>query len=275
MDEHKSYSVLMSVYKKESPEYLYSAIESMLNQSLPTDDFVIVCDGPLTTELDDVIEKARIRSDGVIKVVRLERNRGLGIALNEGMRHCRHDLVARMDSDDVSRPDRCRKQVEVFDCNGQIDIVSGTVEEFIGSTENVFARRMLPETQREILLFAKRRNPFNHPCVMYRKAAVEQAGGYQDFFRLEDYYLWVRMLQNGSEGYNIQEPLLWMRAGSEMYRRRSGLPYVRSIVALYDYMRETGFITHLEYVQIVVLRAVAALIPNWVREYLYRRFLRD
>ena len=130
-----------------------------------------------------------------------------------------------MDSDDLSRPDRCEKQLSVFDRNPDISIVSGTVEEFSVSPETVEARRILPEKQKDILTFAKKRNPFNHPCVMYRRSAVEAAGGYQDFYLLEDYYLWVRMLQNGCQGMNLQTPLLWMRAGSEMYRRRAGRKY--------------------------------------------------
>lgn len=260
------YSVLMSVYYKEKPEYLQQSIESILNQMVPTDDFVLVCDGPLTSELDSVIAKY-----STLHVVRLKENGGLGRALNEGMKYCQHDLIARMDSDDISRPDRCERELAVFSNHPEVDIVSGTIEEFITSPDEVYSRRVLPETSEEITQFAKKRNPFNHPAVMYRKSAVEAAGGYKDFYLLEDYFLWVRMLLNGSKGYNIQEPVLWMRAGSDLYGRRGGSKYVTSEKKLFSYMLNTGFINKNEYYQAVTSRAVGAMVPNWVRELLYKR----
>ena len=263
------YSVLMSVYYKEKPEYLQQSIESILNQMVPTDDFVLVCDGPLTSELDSVIAKY-----STLHVVRLKENGGLGRALNEGMKYCQHDLIARMDSDDISRPDRCERELAVFSNHPEVDIVSGTIEEFITSPDEVYSRRVLPETSEEITQFAKKRNPFNHPAVMYRKSAVEAAGGYKDFYLLEDYFLWVRMLLNGSKGYNIQEPVLWMRAGSDLYGRRGGSKYVTSEKKLFSYMLNTGFINKNEYYQAVTSRAVGAMVPNWVRELLYKKVLR-
>lgn len=273
MNNADKYSVLMSVYHKENPEYLRAAMNSIWEQTVKTDDFVLVCDGPLTPELDAVIAEMQ-EEHPELTVVRLAKNGGLGNALNEGMMHCKNDLVARMDSDDISRPDRCERQLAVFRDYPEVSIVSGVVEEFTQSTEKIDSRRVLPETHKEILDFARKRNPFNHPCVMYRKAAVEAAGGYKDFYLLEDYYLWIRMLQSDAIGYNIQEPLLWMRAGSDMYKRRSGLRYARSQKALFKYMRDTGWITTGQYIKSSVIRGASSLAPNGLREFVFKKVLR-
>lgn len=259
----------MSVYHKEKADQLRCAMNSIWSQTVPTDDFVLVCDGPLTPELDEVIgQMEREHSD--LHVVRLEKNGGLGNALNIGIKHCVNELVARMDSDDISRPDRCERQLNVFESHPEVSVCSGIVEEFTVSPDVVDTRRVPPETHEEIMVFAKKRNPFNHPCVMYSKTAVESAGGYQDFYLLEDYYLWIRMLLNGSEGYNIQEPLLWMRAGSDMYRRRSGLKYAKSQKALFRFMKDKGFISGSQYISSVMIRGASSLAPNWLRESMFK-----
>jgi len=179
-----------------------------------------------------------------------------------------------MDSDDISRPDRCEKQLTVFWERPDVSICSGIVEEFTVSTDQIEARRVPPEIQEEILAFAKKRNPFNHPCVMYKKSAVEAAGGYQDFYLLEDYYLWIRMLQKGCVGYNLQEPLLWMRAGSEMYKRRAGWKYAQSQKALFKYMRDSGFIGAPQYIKSVTVRTASSITPNWLREFMFKTVMR-
>lgn len=269
-----SYSVLMSVYRKEKAEYLKQAMDSIWSQTIPTDDFVLVCDGPLNAELDTVIENMQAAHPGTLNVVRLEKNRGLGNALNIGIKECKHEFVARMDSDDISRADRCERQLKVFQTHPDVSVVSGIVEEFTSVTDQIEARRVLPETQDQILAFAKKRNPFNHPCVMYKKSAVETTGGYQDFYLLEDYYLWIRMLQKGSTGYNLQEPLLWMRAGSDMYKRRAGWKYAKSQKALFKYMKDSGFISEGQYMKSTITRTASSLMPNGLREFAYKKVLR-
>ena len=185
----QNYSVLMSVYYKEKPEYLEQAIESVQSQTFPTDDFILVCDGPLNDALDKVIAKKQREMGITLNVVRLAKNGGLGNALNEGIKHCKNELVARMDSDDIAYPHRCEKQLAVFNEHPEVSICSGIVEEFTTDPNTVDAKRVPPETNAEIVEFAKKRNPFNHPCVMYKKSAVEAVGSYQDFYLLEDYYL--------------------------------------------------------------------------------------
>ena len=268
------YSVLMSVYHKERPEFLRQAMESIATQTVPTNDFVLVCDGPLNEQLDEVIVQMQNVFGQLLHVVRLEKNMGLGNALNIGIQHCKNDLVARMDSDDISRPDRCERQLKIFEERPEFDICSGTVEEFTVQPQDVENKRVVPRTHEEILKFAKKRNPFNHPCVMYRKSAVLAAGSYQDFYLLEDYYLWIRMLLNGSVGYNVQEPLLWMRAGSDMYKRRSGWRYARSQYKLFNYMKKKQMITLYEFCVSVTIRLISAIAPNSIRQNMFRKFVR-
>ena len=272
--EYRGYSVLMSVYHKEKPEYLKQAIESIQAQTYPTDDFVLVCDGPLNSELDAVITTKQQEMNGVLKVYRLDKNEGLGNALNAGINHCKNELVARMDSDDVAYPDRCEKQIDVFNTHPEVSICSGIVEEFTTDPEVVDARRALPETNAKIMEFAKKRNPFNHPCVMYKKSAVEAAGSYKDFYLLEDYYLWLRMLMAGYQGYNIQEPLLHMRAGSDMYMRRAGWKYAKTQAKLFKFMKDSGFIGNGQYINSCVIRSGSALAPNWLRKFMFEKVLR-
>ncbi len=272
--KYREYSVLMSVYYKEKPEYLKQAIESIQAQTLPTDDFVLICDGSLNDALDEVIIQKQQEMGEALNVVRLEKNGGLGNALNEGIKHCKNELVARMDSDDIAYPDRCEKQITVFNTHSEVSICSGIVEEFTTDPATVDTKRVLPETNEEILEFAKQRNPFNHPCVMYKKSAVEAVESYQDFYLLEDYYLWLRMLMAGYQGYNIQEPLLYMRAGSDMYLRRGGWKYAKTQAKFLKLMKQQGFIGNSQYIKSYIIRCGSSLSPNWIRKLMFEKILR-
>ena len=272
--EYKNYSVLMSVYYKEKPEFLKRAIESIQLQTVPTDDFVLVCDGPLDDDLNAIIMMKQREMGTILNVIRLTENKGLGNALNRGLDYCRNELVARMDSDDIAYLDRCEKQIKVFQNHPEISICSGIVEEFSATPKIVDAKRIPPETNKDIIQFAKNRNPFNHPCTMYKKSAVKAVGSYQDFYLLEDYYLWLRMLIAGYQGYNIQEPLLHMRAGSDMYRRRAGWKYAKTQIDLLRFMRKQGFIGYRRFLASCVIRSGSSLAPNRIRKYLFKKILR-
>ena len=274
VSKYENYSVLMSVYYKENSEYLKQAIESIQAQTFPTDDFVLVCDGPLNQELDSVIKKKQQEMKNILNVVRLKKNAGLGNALNKGIQQCKNELVARMDSDDISYPDRCEKQLMVFNTYPEISVCSGIVEEFASNPKVVESRRVPPETQEEIREFAKVRNPFNHPCVMYKKPDVEAVGSYKDFYLLEDYYLWVRIIMAGYQGYNLQEPLLHMRAGTDMYMRRGGLKYAKTQEKLFRFMKNNGFISKGQYIKNCVIRGESSLAPNWLRKFVFEKVLR-
>ena len=270
----KTYSVLMSVYYKEKPEYLKQSMESIYEQTVPTNDFVLVCDGPLNAELDAVIDEMQQQFGDVLHVCRLEKNGGLGNALNIGIKHCKNELVARMDSDDICKLDRCEKELKIFQDYPELSIVGTLINEFVEKKEDICGTRLVPCNYNEIIKFAKKRNPFNHVSVMYKRIDVEKAGGYKSFFLLEDYFLWIRMLNYGCKGYNLQEPLVFVRVGKEMYKRRGGWKYVASQRKLFKYMAKIGFITYNQYVIQSIVRLIGAIIPNGMRAIVYKKILR-
>ena len=273
-DSEKTYSVLMAVYGKEKPEFFRQSIESMLAQTLPFSDFVLVCDGALSHELNEVISWAQEEMGEKLQIIRLKENKGLGKALRTGVPRCRCSVIARMDSDDISRPDRCERQFRIIERDGY-DLVSGTLQEFVREPGDMDRLRVLPRTSEEILQYAKKRNPFNHPCVMFRKESVLRVGSYQDFPGFEDYYLWIRMLRKGCKGYNVQEVILDMRTGNGMYDRRGGRDYLYWVLRFQRYLYCKNFITKKEYIQNCLVRTTVGAIPGGAIEKFYHVFLRN
>ena len=267
------YSVLMSVYHKDHCKWLDESLESIFGQTVRADEVVLVEDGPVGNDLEEVIERYSSIYRELI-VVRLEKNGGLGKALNEGLKYCTNELVARMDSDDICFPNRFEKQLLIFQKYPQIDIVSSWIYEFIGTKENVISIRKLPEYPYEIFKYAKRRCPINHPAVMFRKSAIMLAGGYCHFSLFEDYHLWSRSILNGCKFYNIQEPLLWFRVSPDMYKRRGGIKHAINEVRFQNEMRKLGFINLWEEISNILVRFFVRIMSNSFRIWVYRNFLR-
>lgn len=270
----ESYSVLMSVYEKERPEFLRQSIDSMLCQTVPTDDFVLVCDGPLPEPLERTVEEYEKKCCGVMHVVRLSENQGLGAALNAGLSACRNELVARMDSDDISVPRRCALQLAEYERRPELSVLSGTVLEFENHTENVISEKKLPLTNEEIIHYAGLRNPFNHPAVMYRKSAVIQTGGYRQAPLHEDYDLWTRMLMKGYPCGNLPDPLVYMRVDEGFYQRRGGLQYCKTMMGFHRELFVKGFSTHGQYLLSTAMYLGSGLMSMPMRRLAYRRMLR-
>jgi len=267
------YSVLMSVYHKEQPEYLRDSINSMLNQTIKPDEIILVKDGPLTEELEKVIYE--YKDNPILNVVELKENVGLGKALNIGLTKCNNEIVARMDTDDISKPDRCEKQLLKLNQNEEISVVGSVVGEFIGESTNIVAYKGVLESHNSIKKRMKYRNPMNHPTVMYRKKDVISAGNYQHWFLNEDYYLWIRMLQKGFKFSNIDEPLVLMRITDETYLRRGGWKYFSTQKKLFDYMLRSKTINIFEYLYNNGIRFITRiLVPNKVRKIMYLKMLR-
>jgi len=268
------FSVLLSVYIKEKPQYLNKAIDSILNQTVKPSEIVIVKDGPLTDELEQMISKFIKNYPDVFEIIDLEVNKGLGKALKIGLNKCKYNLIARMDTDDISKPQRFEKQLSIFKKKPKIDIVGSWVDEFEKDISNVISTRKVPQYNEEIKKFAKTRNPFNHPSVMFKKESVLEARNYKDFYLNEDYYLWLRMLNMDFEGYNIQESLLYFRVNKDTFKRRGGIKYALQDVKLQNKLLEMDFINKFEYLKNILTKPVVRVLPNFLREYIYKSLLR-
>ena len=271
----QKYSVLMSLYQKEHPEYFREFFNSMINQTVKPDEIVLVEDGPLTEELYQVVAEYQEKYNELFHVVVNKENLGLGLALNKGLMACRNELVARMDTDDISDLARCEMQVEYFNKYPETAILGGQIEEFLTDTIESVGRRIVPETDADIKLFMKKRCPFNHMTVMFKKSAVLDAGNYQDWFWNEDYYLWVRMMMAGCRFANIPDVAVNVRSGADQYARRGGKKYFDSEIGIKKLMLEKGMITRKEYIVNYIQRFIIQLmLPNSVRGWVFRTYAR-
>lgn len=270
----ENYSVLMSVYYKEKPEYLRQSMQSIFEQTKPTDDFVLVCDGPLTEKLNAVISEMKQKHPDVLNVIRFENNRGLGPALNDGLLQCKNRLVARMDSDDIAPPNRCELEINAFTRNRDLGIVGGTIEEFEKNLENILSKKELPEKHEDILNFARKRCPFNHPTVMYDKNLVLESGGYPNLPLHEDYALWANLLRHGVIAKNLKETLCYMRVDSGLYGRRGGLRYLKTAIKFRWHLYKIGFSGFFEVIYVICALTLVCLVPTAVRKFIYKKALR-
>lgn len=269
-----NYSVLMSVYYKENPAHLRESIRSMLDQTAPPDDFVLVCDGPLNEWLDGVIAQFQEEYPRLFQVIRLEKNVGIGGAANEGLRYCRNELIAKMDADDIALPHRCARQLALFGQNPQLAIVGAQLAEFKGSTSNVVAVRRVPLMHKEICRYARRRMPFNNQTIMYKKSAVQATGGYLELQRCEDYSLVVRMLQTGAFSQNLDEVLVYFRLSEDAYRRRGMRENLASFIRVRWDIHRSGFSSLADFLIPCAGQVLLSAMPNGLRDRFYRSILR-
>ena len=267
----ENYSVLMSVYYKEKPEFLRRSIESVMDQTILTNDFVLVCDGPLTNELYSVINEEK-KKYKVFNIVQLDKNEGLGIALSKGLLVTKNELVMRMDSDDVCVKERAEIQVPLME---QYDIVGGYISEFEDTEDNIIGYRKTPVNPEEIYKFSKKRTPFNHPTVMFKKSIILKAGNYQSLQYLEDYYLWVRVLQITNKVHNVDQVFVNMRSGREMRARRASRLARQSIRKLRKYMYNIKMINIIQCYLYTFLQNTFLLLPSKIKARLYNKKLRN
>ena len=270
---NKKFSVLMSLYVKEKPEYFRTALESVLNQTVMPSEIVIVKDGPLTEDLEAELKCFMEKDPNLYVIVPLETNRGLGLALAEGMLHCSNELVARMDTDDVCVPNRFELQLEEFENNPTLDICGGYIEEFEDDVNVIVAKRTVPLTHEEIVKYQRKRDGFNHVSVMFKKSAVLKAGNYQSCLLMEDTLLWVNMFQSGAIGKNLDQTLVLVRIGKEMYERRGGLSYFRKYKEGRKRILKTKYISLVDYYVSIIVQFIVALLPNKLRGWLFRKVL--
>lgn len=268
-----SFSVLMSVYHKENPGYLKECFDSIAEQSVLPGEIVVVEDGPIGEDLKQVIDQ--YRSSLPLVSVRLERNVGLGEALNQGLKACSFERVARMDADDLCCPDRFEKQLAFMDNHPDIDLLGGTIEEFDTDPKTPHAVRQLPSGSDNVARFARFRCPVNHMTVMFKKTSIVNAGGYQPFLGLEDYYLWARLLKSGCKIDNLSDVLVKARVGNGMLTRRRGWTYFKQDIKLQKKFLDIGFIDKRVFATNIVTRAPLRLMPESVLSIVYQNLLRS
>lgn len=274
LDMNTEFSVLMSVYFKDSPKFLWESLNSVLNQTLMPKEIVLVVDGNVPNELNQCISKL-VNKHPIIKVVRLKVNRGLGAALAEGTKYITTDYIARMDADDISVNDRFEKQLKIFSQSENIGIVGSQIAEFEGSVDKITSYRQVPFKDFEIRNFAKKRSPFNHPSVIIKKSFLAKAGGYLTFAFLEDYYLWVRLLAiPGMQAVNHDEILVYMRVDQGMFARRGGVKYLRSYSKFKIKCLKKGYISFIDCSISIFLMVISSIFPTFLRKKMYKSYLR-
>ncbi len=271
----EAYSVLMSVYAGENPEYFATAIESILTQTVETKDFVIVCDGPLTKQLDAVLDRYTGQHPGIFNIIRLPENVGIGAAANLGLQHCKNDLVAKMDADDIALSERCGLQLKLFQENPTLAVCGGYIEEFSEDPSKPFAVRAVPQENGEIRRFAKRRQPFNNMTVMYRKSAVLAVGGYRSLRRCEDYDLYVRLLNAGYEAANLSQILVRARVDSGAFDRRASWATLKGCACSRWNAYRIGYSSLIDVTVCVVGEFIIMISPKGLQRFIYSRFLRQ
>lgn len=270
----RDYSVLMSVYEKENPNYFKASIESMLTQTLPPEQIVIVKDGKLTKELNHIVDYYEKNNENLFTIVELEENVGLGLALNEGLKACRNELVARMDTDDLSVENRCELQVNEFEKNKNLSILGSSIAEFEDSPDKIMSARVVPTKHQDIVNFSRRRNPFNHPTVMYKKSEVLKVGGYGDYRRNQDLDLFVRMLQNGCIAKNLEQPLVLFRANRENLKRRKSWTKCSSYIGMIYNFWKKGHSRLSDLIIVAISQIIVFLAPAIFLDWLSSNFLR-
>lgn len=272
--EYPKFSVLMSLYIKEKKEYFDECMKSMLRQTVIPNEIVIVFDGPISKELSDCVKKYTQDYPNWIKIIKNEKNKGLGLALADGVPECTYELIARMDTDDIARSDRFEKQLKMFIDNPDLDICGSNIIEFEGDISNVLSKRDVPLTHDEIAKYQKQRSAFNHMTVMYKKSTVLKAGNYENCPLMEDDMLWIRMLLVGAKCANIDDYLVYARTGYAMIERRGGFSYYKKYKNGRKKILDTGYISKWDYYKTIFVQFIVALVPKKLRLLIFTRFLR-
>ncbi len=267
-----SFSLLLPVYGGDKPDYLERAFHSSVDeQTLRPDEVVLVQDGPVSAELTATLERLVANSPVPARLIKVHRNLGLANALEKGLDACLHDVVARMDADDISLPERFARQLELIEQG--VDLVGTGMLEFVQEHGAIVARRVPPTNPDDIARYSRFHDPFNHPTVVYRRGAVRRAGGYRDLGLMEDYWLFARMIQTGAKVANIADPLVMYRVSDGAYARRGGWRQLMAELKLQREFRRSRFTSPGQAVRNVVVRGSYRLVPEGIRRRAYRRLI--
>ena len=263
MSEVKPFSVLISIYYKENPKWLRDAMDSVFAQTVLPTEIVLIKDGPLTPELDSVLEEY-IKKYPIFKIIQNEQNLGLGLSLRKGVEACSNEIIARMDTDDLMPSDRFEKQLIAIQSG--YDVVSCWSQIFIDNIDNTIAIKHRPENHNDIVRLAHKRSPVCHAGAMYRRNAVIKAGNYENCPLNEDYHLWVRMIITGAIFYNIQEVLYYVRTNQDQINRRGGVKFLKAELNAFRDFRRIGFYTKKDLIINSTIRIFTRLLPKALRK---------
>lgn len=269
-----AYSVLMSIYRNEKPEYFIQSLESMLAQTLKPAEIVVVKDGELTSELEEVLNHYVNGYPGLLKIIPIKENVGLGRALDVGLEQCKNELVARMDTDDISLPERCEEQVSLFARNPKLCIIGTMIDEFNIEPNNIISSRVVPLSNDEIYKFMRRRSPFNHPTVMFKKSEVIRCGGYGKMRRKQDYDLFSRMINNGCVAQNISRSLVLFRSNDDSFKRRKSWAYCKSYIDVQFEIWKRGHCGLNDLAFVTIGQIVMFLAPMGLQKKISNKYLR-
>lgn len=268
------FSVAMSIYKNDNPQYLKIALDSIIDQTLPPDEIVLIGDGPVPQALHDVVEK-EIQRFPALRPLWQDKNRGLGGALRLAVENAKYDYIARMDSDDISLPDRFEKQMKCFRDDNTLAVVGGMITEFSGEPTNIISERILPLEDVGIKRFMRSRCGVNHVTVIFRKSELLRAGNYQPGFVQEDFFLWARMIEAGCKFQNIPDIVVNVRSGADQFARRGGIRYIKDVYRFNHWMHRHHLISLSRMLYNDAVRtSVQYLSPNWLRTFVYQHLLR-
>ena len=267
------FSLLLCTYKNDNPMHLNECLDSILSSTIQPSEMIIVKDGPLTQELDEVLTRTVFPFE--TNTIQLPNHQTQGLARREGVLAAKHNWISLMDSDDVLVPDRFEIQLASIDENPEIDIVGGQIAEFDTSPTKTHSVRKVPTSHTEIVSYAKKRNPFNAMTVMFKKRLALLSGNFRYFPGFEDYDLWVRMMKNGAFCQNCKEVLVYVRTGEGMYKRRRGLHYIRRELRMQILLMRTGMTTKQQFVKNLLVRIPSRLLSTRTLERLYKKFLRS
>lgn len=269
---YPNFSVLMSLYKGEKAQHFIDCMDSLLGQTVMPSEIVVVVDGPISDELEEALTCYAKRCTS-LKIVRFSENRGLGPALADGVLACSNQIIARMDTDDISRSDRFERQLQIM-VERNLDICGSYIAEFEDDMDEIVSIRRVPQAQEEIEKYQRQRSAFNHMTVMYKKEAVLRAGNYEDCPLMEDDLLWVRMLLTGARCANIADCLVYARIGSGMIERRGGSAYFRKYRRARKTILRTGYISYWDYEKTILVQFLVSHLPVSARAFLFKKMLR-
>lgn len=271
----ENYSVIMSIYKKVPPQFLKESINSILNQSYKTNEFIIIKDGPLSDAQNELLDDFYKKNRKIIKLMELEKNSGAGVAYNLGIKSCTNKWAAIMDSDDIAVSTKFEKQMRYLKDHPDIDVIGTNAVEFLNNPSNIVSTRIMPESNEEIIKFSHKRCPMIQPTVIFKVSALISSGSYQKSELTEDYDLYVRMIMNNCNFYTYQEILYYIRTGEDFFKRRGGLKYLKPILGFkYKYYKQ-GFYSFKEFVLTAGSSLIVSIMPNSLRTFLYKKFLRN